>query len=166
MSIEKKVANKVLSDLDASAKKIIEFKIAGKLDPRLADTLVREIDTFADKFEIKAFGQKSFDARRAKLAKVLQKDKDEGFMDTFDNPNKVIESDKDEPYMHSIPPSARLDGVKTFDQDMTTTVSDRDEYGVNGLSEYAEPTKKQPSWTGGPKKSKASVASKPKTWAP
>ena len=162
MAIEKKIANKVLSNLDEAAEKLDMLKNAGKIDPRLATSLLREIDGFADRFEIAAYGEKNLSSRKAK---VLEKDKDEPYMDTFDNPNKVIEGDKDEPYMHSIPPSARLDGIKTFDQDMTTTVTDRDEYGVVGLSEHSDASKKQPSWTGSPKKSKAST-SKPKTWAP
>jgi len=166
MSIQKKIANRVLTNLDHAAGKLEGLAKAGKIDPRLASTLIHELDAFADRFESKAYGQKNLEARKSKLAKVIQKDKDEAYMDTFENPNKVVEGDDDEAYMHEVGPSARWDGIKTFDQDMTTTVSDRDEYAVQGLSEHSEPTKKQPSWTGGPKKHKASAPAKPKTWAP
>ncbi len=150
MPIEKKLANKVLASLDDAAGKIESLSKAGKVDPRLASALIRDIDGFADKFEASAFGAKNLDARKAKLAKVLQKDKDEAFMDTFDNPNKVIESDADEEFLHKVGPSFNSKGINTFDQDQTTTVTDRDEHVVRDLSDLSDATKKQPSWSGGP----------------
>ena len=92
-------------------------------------------------------------------------------MNTFDNPNKVIQSDKDEPYMHSIGPSFNAKGIGTYDVDRTSTVSERDEYAVRDLNEYAGGTKKQPSWAKGPAgKSTKQGSTVPrqasKTWAP
>jgi hypothetical protein len=145
MPIDKKVANKVLSTLDNTAQRLEGLKTAGKIDPRIADGLVREIDAYADRFQVAAFGEESL---RRFQSKVLKKDGDEKYMDTFENPNKVIQSDSDEPYMHKAPPSFNSKGVDTYDQDNTTTVSDRKEYDVRDLSEMSTQSK-QPSWPGG-----------------
>ena len=150
MTIKKQVANKVLKNLDETANKIDQLAKAGQMDPRLAAALTRDIDSFADKFQVEAFGPESLQRHSAKVAKVLQKDSDEKFMDTFENPNKVLQSDSDEPYMHKTEPSFNAKGIDNFDQDMTTMVTERDEYAVRDLSEHAESTKKQPSWSKGP----------------
>lgn len=144
--MDKKTANSVLSKLDQAASMLENLSKSGKIDPRLASNIVKEIDTFADKFQVAAFGEKSF---RNFQAKVIQRDKDESYMDTFNNPNKVLESDADEPYMHSTGPSFNGKAQKTFDQDMTSTVSDMDNYNVRDLNEMAGGTKKQPSWSRG-----------------
>lgn len=146
MAMDKKSANQVLQILDDTAKRMEKLKVAGKIDPKVADGIVREIDTFADRVQIAAFGKESF---QRFVSKVIQKDSDEKFMDTFDNPNKVIQSDSDEPYMHKAPPSFNSKGIDTYDQDGTSAVSDRKEYDVRDLNEYAGGTKKQPSWPGG-----------------
>jgi len=171
--IQKQVANKVLANLDETANKIDLLAKAGKMDPRVAAALTRDIDTFADRFQVAAFGKDALKRHATKVAKVLQKDSDEKYMDTFDNPNKVIQSDSDEPYMHKTEKSFNADGIDNYDQDRTTTVTDRKEHQVRDLSEWAEPTKKQPSWTKGPagKSTKQGseaprTASAGKTWAP
>lgn len=151
MSIDKSTANKVLTNLDRTAGTLQALAKSGKVDARLATQLVHELDAFADKFQIAAYGEEKF---RSFQAKVLKKDPDEKFMDTFDGPSKVIEKDADEPYMDD------------FNTDRSTTVTERDEYQVKGDPDslkYSDPTKKQPSWKGAPKSHKASSG---KTWAP
>lgn len=179
MTIEKQVANRVLANLDETANKIEALAKSGKMDPRLAAALTKDIDSFADKFQVAAFGPDSLKRHAQKVAKVLQKDSDEKYMDTFDNPNKVLQSDSDEPYMHKTEQSFNAKGIDNYDQDRTTTVTDRDEYQVRDLSEWTEKTKKQPSWSKGPAgkstKQGSAPAAKPaaprtastgKTWSP
>lgn len=169
--IQKQVANKVLANLDETANKIDMLVKAGKIDPRLASTLVKEIDSFADRFQVAAFGPESLKRHAAKVAKVLQKDSDEKYMDTFDNPNKVIQSDADEGFMHKTEKSFNSDAIDNYDQDRTTAVTDRKEHQIRDLSEWAESTKKQPSWSKGPagkstKQGADSRTASTKTWAP
>lgn len=164
MAIPKQVANKVLSNLDLAASKIENLAKSGKIEPRLATQLIRDVDSFADKFEVAAFGRDSFARRQAK---VLEHDADEHYMKTFDNPNKIIEQDPDEAYMKSSGPSARWDAIDNFPQDRTTTVSDRQEYSVVDQSPLSNGgrTERQPSWTGGAKKHKASYDLPEKKWS-
>lgn len=145
MPIDKKVANKVLQTLDDTAQRLEGLKTAGKIDPKIADGLVREIDAYADRFQVAAFGKDAFGRF---VSKVIKKDPDEKYMDTFDNPNKVVQSDADEQYMHKTPPSFNSKGIDNYDQDRTTTVSDRKEYDVRDLSEMSTQSK-QPTWPGG-----------------
>lgn len=146
MSIPKTVANKVLTNLDTAASKLEELVKSGKADPKLA-SVIREIDSFADRFQKAAFGEQSFKSHQAK---VLKRDSDEKFMDTFDNPNKVLQADPDEPFMHKTGPTFSGKGAETFDCDNSSAVSDRDEHTVRDLSQWSDSTKKQPSWTRGP----------------
>jgi hypothetical protein len=163
MAIDKKVANQVLSTLDSTAGKLEKLAAEGKLDKKVASSLVTEIDAYADRFQVAAFGP---DNLRAFKAKVLKKDSDEKYMDTFDNPNKVIQSDADEDYMHKVGPSFNSKAIDTYDQDMSSSVSDRKEYDVRDLSEHADGTKKQPSWSGGSAGKSTKLGTKaPKTWA-
>jgi hypothetical protein len=150
MPMQKQLANRILTTLDNTAAQLEELGKKGEINPTVAAGLVKEIDGFADRFQVAAFGEESFNRHRAKFAKVIKRDSDEKFMDTFDNPNKVIQSDSDEPFMHKTPASFNHKGQDNFDQDRTSTVSDRDEYAVRELSEFAETTKKQPSWPRGP----------------
>lgn len=163
MTIEKKLANKVLSTLDEAAEKLETLAKAGKIDARLASSLIGEVDAFADKFEAAAFGAKNLESRKAKLAKVLQKDKDEPYMDTFDNPIKPVQTDSDEEYMHKVGPSLHSKGMDTFDADRSSSVTERDEFQVRDLSELSDGTKKQPSWSKGPagKSTKQGSVAKP-----
>lgn len=169
MTIHKQIANKVLANLDETASRIESLAKAGKMDPRLASALTRDIDAFADKFQVAAFGP---EALKRHQAKVLQKDSDEKYMDTFDNPNKVIQSDADEKFMHGTDKSFNSEAIDNYDQDRTTTVTDRKEHQVRDLSEWADKTAKQPSWSGGPAgKSTKQGAAAPrtasgKTWSP
>lgn len=166
MAIEKKTANKVLASLDSAAEKLEALKNAKKIDPRLASSLIREIDTFADKFESSVFGPKNLAARKAKLAKVLKSDKDELYMSTFENTVKPIQTDADEEYMHKVGPSFNSKGIDTFDNDLSSSMTNRDEHQVRDLSELSAPTKKQPTWSRGPAgKSTKQGSTRTKTWA-
>jgi hypothetical protein len=167
--IQKQIANKILANLDETADKIDGLAKSGKIDPRLAASLTRDIDAFSDKFHVAAFGSASLKRHALKVAKVIQKDSDEPYMNTFDNPNKVIQSDADETFMHKTDKSFNADAIDNYDQDRTTTVTDRKEYQVRDLSEYAESTKKQPSWSKGPAGKSTHQGSRlasAKTWAP
>jgi hypothetical protein len=170
MAFDKKIANKVLMSLDDAAGKLDSLAKAGKIDPKVASVLVNEIDTFADKFETAAFGPNNLANRKAKLAKVIQKDKDEAYMDTFENTVKPLQTDSDEEYMHKMGPSFNGKGQDTFDNDLSSSVTNRDEYAVRDLSEWTESTKKQPSWSKGPAGKSTKQGSAPRTagknWAP
>lgn len=163
--MEKRLANKILTNLEHTATGLEQLAKEGHIDAKLAADLVKEIDQFSDRLEIAAFGDESF---RRRQAKVLQRDKDEPYMDTFDNPNKVIQSDKDEPYMHSVPASFNSKAIGTFDVDRSSAVTDRDEYQVRDQSSLSDGTKKQPSWKGGPagKSTRQGSEKSEKTWAP
>ncbi len=181
MAIDKTTVNKVLSSLDKSAENIQRLASSRSIDPKVATSLIQEIDAFADRLQIAAFGKKNFEAFKAKAiaaarqAKVLQSDRDETFMKTFDNPNKVIESDADETFMHRTEPSFNAKGQPTFDLDGSSAVSGRDEYAIRELSQYSDATKKQPSWERGPagkstkqgsSKTASTKAPAVKRWAP
>lgn len=171
--MDKKLANRVLSTLDKTAKDLESLVEEKKIDPKVASQMIKNIDTFADRFEVAAFGEKNLVTRKAK---VLQRDPDEKFMETFDNPQKPIKTDPDEPYMHDTGPTWSGKGMKTYDSDDTSQVIDRKEYNVRDVSEWADGTKKQPTWESGPAgKSTHQGAKKPvskpklkpaeKTWA-
>lgn len=163
-----KAVDKILAKLDRTAGTLENLKKGNKIDVQAADELINNIDSFADKLEIAAYGEKNL---RNRQAKVIRQDNDEPYMKTYDNPNKIIQSDADEPYMHSTPASFNHKSMKSYDQDSTVTVSERDEYDVRDVSEWADGTKPQPSWNGGSAgKSTRQGATKPeqkseKTWA-
>lgn len=160
--IPKNVANKVLSNLDSAASRLEQLAKEGKMDPRLASNMIHDLDAFADRFEVEAFGKDSFVRRQATL---ITGDADEKhYMKTFDNVNAPLVVAADEPYMHSTGPSARWDSVGTYDVDHSSAVSNRPEFAVVGQSEWSNGGKSvaQPSTPGGLKKHKASSE---KTWA-
>lgn len=69
-----------------------------------AKEIVNWIDKLADEFETIAYGAESLTIRQAstmKLGEVLQRDADEGYMDTFKNPMQPIQTEADEPYMRA-----------------------------------------------------------------
>jgi hypothetical protein len=144
--MNKQIANQILHNLDSTASTIEELAKKGVIKTEAATKLTRDIDEFADKFQVAAFGP---DSLKQHQAKVLQRDKDESYMDTFNNVNKVIKSDADEPYMHKTDKSFNADAIDNYDQDSSSAVTDRKEHDVRDLSEWAESTKPQPSWTGG-----------------
>jgi hypothetical protein len=81
------------------------------LPEKEAKQIVNALDQRADAIEKRAFGEESFEKRkafalrknaadrRAKLAEVLQKESDEPYMSTYKNPMKPLEVNSDEPYM-------------------------------------------------------------------
>lgn len=161
--MDKKIASQILAKLDSTAKTVEELRDAGAMGSREAGELLHKIDGFADRFQVAHFGEESF---RGFQAKVLERDSDEPWMDTFQNPQKPIEVDPDEPYMHETGKSFNCDSIKTYDSDDTSEVTDRKEFAVRDLSEHADPTKQQPSWNSGPAgKSTKQGSSAPKTWA-
>lgn len=161
--MKKQVANAILSKLDSTAETIETLAKEGKIEPKEAAKLIQNLDSFADRFEIAAYGESNLKARQAK---VIQQDSDEPYMKTFDNINEVLQSDADEPYMHKSPPSFNSKGIDNYDQDRSSTVSDRDEYQVRDLSEHADGTKPQPSWPkGSAGKSTRQGTETPKSWA-
>lgn len=160
--MDKKTANQILSSLDRSANAIDALANAGKIDVKLAAEISGYLDSASDKIEVEAFGTRNLAARQAK---VLQRDSDEKFMDTYDNPNKVLQSDSDEKFMHKTEPSFNSKAMDTFDADRSSTVSERDEYQVRDLSEHADPAKKQPSWSKGPAGKSTKQGSTGKIWS-
>ena len=174
MTINNVAANRILTNLDTTAQKLEKLVKSGKIDPRVASSLVRDIDAFADRFEVKVFGKDNLQRR---MAKVLKRDSDEGYMETFQNVNAPLKTDPDEEFMHKVGPSFNSKGIGTYDVDRSSTVSERDEYAVRDLNEWADGTKKQPSWARGPAgkstrqgtSRQASTVSTPpnqKTWSP
>lgn len=159
--MDKQAAGKILLKLESTASEVDTLAKAGKIDPKVASELVKNIDQFSDKFEIAAFGKAAFEARKAK---VLEQDSDEPYMKTFENPQKVIEGDPDEPYMHESGASFNGKSIPTYDSDDTSQVTDRDEYSVRDESEWSDGTKQQPSWTRGPA-GKSTKQGSGKTWA-
>jgi hypothetical protein len=169
--MNKRIAHQILQSLDKTASEIEKLSQAKLIDPKVAAEIISNIDTSADRIQIAAYGQAAFDAYQAKIAKVVKRDSDEPYMETFQNPIKPIKVDADEPYMHKAPGGFNSKDIGTFDVDPTTTVSDRDEYDVRDVSEFADGTKKQPTWPGGSsgkstKQGAARSASTAKTWAP
>lgn len=162
--MNKQLANQILTNLDETANLIDKLSKDGKLSPKVAAELTGNIDKFADRFQVAAFGEQSLKAWQTKVGKVLQRDSDEPYMETFQNPQKVIESDADEPYMHRTEKSFNCDSIPTYDSDDTSQVTERKEYAVRDLSEHAEPTKQQPSWSGGPA-GKSTRQGSSKQWA-
>jgi len=64
-----------------------------------AKAVVNEIDKVADEVELHAYGSDHMLQRQIHVlrqAKVLQKDSDEGYMDTFNAPTAPIQNDADE----------------------------------------------------------------------
>ncbi len=162
MTLPKDLANKVLSNLDSAATRIEKLAAEKKIDGRVAAQLIQEIDGFADKFEVTAFGAESLQRRQAA---VLKADADEmHYMKAFENTVNPIITEKDEPYMHNSGHGVRFnEDVLTFDADRSSTVVNRPEFSVLDQSKWSNggKTTQQPSMMSAPRKSTASG----KTWA-
>jgi len=170
MTIKKAIASKTLAQLDRIGLQVEVMAKEGKIGQKVASELLHNIDTFADRLHIAAYGQEAFIAYKQKVAKVIQRDPDETFMDTFENTQQPLQTDPDETFMHQVGPSFNSKAIKTFEQDPSSVVADRDEYAVRELNEFSDGTKKQPSWARGPAgkstKNGSTVASVPeKEWA-
>lgn len=159
--MNKRLANELLGALDRTANDLTALAKSGKVNPETVKEVIGNIDSFSDKLEITAFGRQAFENRRAK---VIKQDADEPYMKTFENPQEPIITESDEPYMHDTGPTWSGPGVKTFDSDDTTQVTDRPEHQVRDLSEWTDKTKQQPSWSGG-SAGKSTRQGSSKTWA-
>ncbi len=104
-------AEQTLFTLDRLAKIIQVNAQRWGIPDKAAQQMVLDLDTVADKVEMASFGPEKMAARQAKLvaanvaaetakkAQVIQRESDEGYMNTFANPQKPIQTESDEPYM-------------------------------------------------------------------
>ena len=95
-------ANTILARLDRVAAAIQENHAKWGMGFDVAKELVNDLDKTADEIEKASFGEESLMTRQVevlKQAKVLQQDKDEKYMGTYNAPSAVHQSDKDEKYM-------------------------------------------------------------------
>lgn len=123
-SEQKSAANAILGQLDSLAQSVKTNRQKWGMSFEAAKKLVNHLDRIADNTEALVFGEQSLHARQAevavssrdfrrdvvdnglvtpsqiaKAAKVIQRDADEPYMETFKNPMAPIETDADEPYM-------------------------------------------------------------------
>lgn len=92
-------ASKVLTRLDRVAQVIQDNHEKWGMNFEAAKAVVNEIDKVADEVELNAYGPDHMFQRQIHVlrqAKVLQKDSDEGYMDTFNAPTAPIQNDVDE----------------------------------------------------------------------
>jgi len=92
-------ASKVLSRLDRIAQVVQDNHEKWGMNFEAARAVVNEIDKVADEVEKLAYGEEHMFKRQVHVlreAKVLQKDTDEGYMNTFDAPMAPIQTDADE----------------------------------------------------------------------
>ena len=125
-SEQKTSANQILASFDQLAQSIQANYRKWGMTLDAAKSIVNRLDKTADAAEAFFFGDDSLRARQAeiaissesfvkdaldsgllsrshvsKAARVIQRDSDEGYMDTFKNPMEPIETDSDEPYMNA-----------------------------------------------------------------
>lgn len=97
---QSKYASEILTRIDKLAKDIQEHHDKWGMSMQEAKAVVNHLDLVADDFEKAAFGEESFLKRqREVMAKVLQRDPDESFMDNYNNIHQPEQTDADEPYM-------------------------------------------------------------------
>jgi hypothetical protein len=92
-------ASKVLTRLDRIAQVIQDNHAKWGMKFEAARAVVNEIDKVADEVELNAYGPEHLYQRQVHVlrqAKVLQKDSDEGYMDTFNAPTAPVQTDADE----------------------------------------------------------------------
>lgn len=97
-----KTASSILGRLDRIAASIQANHEAWGMTQQQAKPVVNELDKLADDLEKHFFGESSLQRRQVevlKQAKVIQKDSDESYMETFNSPMAPIQTDADEPYM-------------------------------------------------------------------
>jgi len=100
--IPKQAANDVLERLERTATYIETNAAKWGIPTKVAQALVLDLDKASDTVEVLAFGEDSLAKRQvAVVAKVIQKESDEPYMGTFDNPMKPILTNSDEPYMQA-----------------------------------------------------------------
>ena len=98
--------DQLLARLDRVASVVQENHEKWGMRFEAAKGLVNEIDKIADELETAAYGSESVIIRQAQLisgtdktAEVVQRESDEGYMDTFRNPMAPIQTEANEPYM-------------------------------------------------------------------
>ena len=99
-----KTVNTILAHLDKAAGDIQANHESLGIPFETAKEIVQGLDKTADELETHAFGQESFERRQIEIlkkAKVIQRDADEPYMATFENPMAPIQTDADEPYMQA-----------------------------------------------------------------
>lgn len=99
---QRKQASEVLSRVDRIAADIQANHQAWGMSFEDAKKMVNGFDKLADELEARFYGEASLQRRQVELlksAKVIQKDSDESYMDTFNSPSKPHQTDGDEPYM-------------------------------------------------------------------
>jgi len=99
---QSKKASEILSAFDRIASDIQANFASMGLSFDNAKQLVNHLDKVADEAEAHFFGPESMARRQVvvlKSAKVIQKDSDESYMDTFNKPMAPLQTDADEPYM-------------------------------------------------------------------
>lgn len=99
---QKQAADTILGRLDKCAADIQENHKKWGLSLEDARPLVNYLDRIADDFEKRVYGDTSLRNRQIevlKQAKVIQRDKDEPYMDSFVVDQGVVQQDGDEPYM-------------------------------------------------------------------
>jgi hypothetical protein len=97
---QSKKASEILGRYDKLAKDIQQNFASWGMDFEDARVAVNKLDAAADAFEKGAFGEASLQHRQIEVvAKVLQKDPDEPYMDAFQNIHQPHQTDGDEPYM-------------------------------------------------------------------
>jgi hypothetical protein len=103
IKLAKEEASKVLGRLDHMAATIQDNHASWGMPFVVARALVNSIDKIADDVEASSMGPESLFKRQvstiAKSGKVVQKDADESYMETFQNPMAPIKTDADESYM-------------------------------------------------------------------
>lgn len=99
---QSKQASELLGRLDKLAADIQANHESWGMSLEDAKPLVNGLDKLADDLEQRFFGAASLQRRQVEIlkqAKVIQKDSDESYMDTFNSPMKPHQTDGDEPYM-------------------------------------------------------------------
>lgn len=89
-------ADRILGSLDRVAHTIQTKYAEWGMPFEVAKELVNTLDKTADEIEVGAFGKESFVRRQAE---VIQREPDEKYMDTFQNPQQPRQVESDEPYM-------------------------------------------------------------------
>lgn len=101
-SEQSKAASDLLGRLDRIAAEVQKRYASWGMKMPEAKALVNGLDKLADDLESHFFGGDSLLRRQVELlkhAKVIQKDADEPYMDTFNAPMAPLQTDADEPYM-------------------------------------------------------------------
>lgn len=97
-------ADRLLTRLDRLAATVQAKYASWGMPFEAAKEIVNAIDKTADEVEVTAFGRQSLARRQeevmgGKTARVIQRDADEKYMDTFKNPMQPRQVEADEPYM-------------------------------------------------------------------